>query len=56
MRYDIASPFLSNMQNLRKGTKFVKNRFLWPQKLVKTLRFDVSSFIWRTFELHKKSI
>ena len=56
MRYDIASPFLPNMQNLRKGTKCSKSSSLRPQKLVKTLCFDVSFFIWRTFVLRKISI
>ena len=56
MRYDIASPFLSNMQNLRKGTKCSKSSSLSHQKRVKALRFDVFPSIWRTFELHKKSL
>ena len=56
MRYDIASPFLSNMQNLRKGTKCSKSSSLSHQKRVKALRFDVFPSIWRTFVLRKKSI
>jgi hypothetical protein len=49
-------PFYLRCKTSEKAQNAAKSRSLRHQKRVKALRFDVFPSIWRTFELHKKSL
>ena len=56
MRYIVKTSVSPSWKTSEKAQNAAKSRSLRHQKRVKALRFDVFPSIWRTFELHKKSL